>query len=60
MNFLLYILIFLRKNHIHKIYAEYLPTNIDLTKANALNRIPKPNDGDTGRDLYIEPVEEEA
>ena len=36
-----------------------LPTNIDLTKANALNRIPKPNDGDTGRDLYIEPTMEE-
>ena len=33
-----------------------LPSTIDLTKANALNRIPKPKDGDTGRDLYIEPT----
>ena len=45
-------------NDLLKVPENTLPTNIDLTKANALNRIPKPNDGDTGRDLYIQPVEE--
>ena len=45
-------------NDLLKVPKNTLPTNIDLTKANALNRIPKPNDGDTGRDLYIQPVEE--
>ena len=36
-----------------------LPTVIDLTKANSLNRIPLPKQGDTGRDLYIEREEDE-
>merc|ERR1711991_846320 len=46
-------------NDLLKVPENTLPTNIDLTKANALNRIPKPNDGDTGRDLYIQPTIEE-
>ena len=45
-------------NDLLKVPENTLPSNIDLTKANALNRIPKPNDGDTGRDLYIQPDEE--
>ena len=36
-----------------------LPTFIDLTKANSLNRIPLPKQGNTGRDLYIEREEDE-
>ena len=38
-----------------KVPENTLPSSIDLTKANALNRIPLPQQGDTGRDLYIEP-----
>ena len=36
-----------------------MPTVIDLRKANFLNRIPLPKQGDTGRDLYIEREEVE-
>ena len=43
-------------NDLLKVPENTLPSTIDLTKANALNRIPKPKDGDTGRDLYIEPT----
>ena len=39
-----------------KVPDDTLPTVIDLTKANSLNRIPLPKQGDTGRDLYIERV----
>ena len=42
-----------------KVPDNTLPTVIDLTKANSLNRIPLPKQGDTGRDLYIEPEEDE-
>ena len=36
-----------------------MPTVIDLTKANSLNRIPLPKRGNTGRDLYIAREENE-
>ena len=39
-----------------KVPDDTLPTFIDLTRANALNRIPSPQQRETGRDLYIEPV----
>ena len=42
-----------------KVPDDTLPTIIDLTKANSLNRIPLPKQGDTGRDLYIEREEDE-
>ena len=42
-----------------KVPDNTLPTFIDLTKANSLNRIPLPKQGDTGRDLYIEREEDE-
>ena len=42
-----------------KVPDNTLPTVIDLTKANSLNRIPLPKQGDTGRDLYIEREEDE-
>ncbi len=43
-------------NDLLKVPDDTLPTMIDLTRANALNRIPSPRQGETGRDLYIEPV----
>ena len=43
-------------NDLLKVPDDTLPTLIDLTRANALNRIPSPQQGETGRDLYIEPV----
>ena len=41
-----------------KVPDDTLPTFIDLTRANALNRIPSPQQRETGRDLYIEPVDD--
>ena len=43
-------------NDLLKVPDDTLPTLIDLTRANALNRVPPPQQGETGRDLYIEPV----
>ena len=45
-------------NDLLKVPDDTLPTLIDLTRANALNRIPSPQQGEMGRDLYIEPVDD--